>query len=222
MTRLRSIAGQRETLPATEASLARLSAFVAERMGLNFPRERWKDLARGLRGAAREFGYEDEDLCAQWVVSSALSKAEMEILASYLTVGETYFFRAKAGLDTLTERILPGLVVDDRRRERHLKVWSAGCATGEEAYSIAMQLSVAMRRDDGWKASIFATDLNTRFLDKARKGIYGEWSFRDTPSWIKGRCFRSIGKDKFEILPHIKRMVDFEYLNLAEDVYRHC
>src|SRR5579872_4645399 len=88
---------------------ARMSELVAERLGLHFPAERWADLERGLVGAAAEFEFRDLRSCVDWLLSAALSKSEVEILASHLTVGETYFFREKKAFDALAEHVLPAL-----------------------------------------------------------------------------------------------------------------
>src|SRR5664280_3101917 len=89
----------------SEAQWSQLSAFIAERMGLHFPRERWDDLQRGLAGAAQEFGFEDAAACVGWLLSAPPTKAQLQVLASYLTIGETYFFRDKQTLEALAENI---------------------------------------------------------------------------------------------------------------------
>ncbi len=220
MKRCQTIETQQDTQRrVTEASLAELSAFVAQRMGLRFPRDRWDGLERGLRSAAREFGFEDIESCAQWVISSPLSKRCTEILASHLTIGETYFFRDQNGLDTLEQHILPDLLWPRHGRNNRMKIWSAGCCTGEEPYSIAILLDRVVPNSTGWNIDIVATDINTRFLIKASRGTYTEWSFRQTPRWVRDTYFRKTGNGMFEILPRVNKMVDFKYLNLAEDVY---
>ena len=70
-----------------------------------------------------------------------------------------------------------------------------------------------------WQITILATDINPHFLRKASAGVYGEWSFRDTPAWIRDRYFKRTSAGRFEILPQVRRMVTFAYLNLAEDAY---
>ena len=219
MTRWQEAERQQDTRLVTETVLAELSAFVAKRMGLRFPRERWGDLERGLRSAAREFGAEDPEACAQWLVSSPPNRRQVEILASHLTVGETYLFRDKPGLDAFEHRILPQLIRSRRRSGRHLKIWSAGCATGEEPYSLAILLSATIPDLSEWKIDIVGTDINARFLDKASKGEYGQWSFRRAPGWVRDRYFTTNGNGKSQIIPRIKEMVKFQYLNLAEDAY---
>ena len=155
-----------------------------------------------------------------WLLSSEPpTRNQIEILASYLTIGETYFFREKQTFEILEERILGDLIKTRRQNERRLRIWSAGCCTGEEPYSIAILLSKMLPDLKDWNISILATDINPRFLHKASEGVYSKWSFRDCPQGVKERYFRKVKEDHFEILPHIKKMVAFSYLNLVEDSY---
>lgn len=203
----------------SETLLSPLSDFVAARMGLHFPKERWHDLTRGIHSAAQEFDFKDAESCAHWLLSSPLTKGQIETLALHLTIGETYFFREEKALEAITGRILPDLIRSRRDSEQHLRIWSAGCSTGEEAYSIAILLDKLFAHVKSWQLTILATDINPRALQKASAGVYGEWSFRGTPAWVKENYFERKKGDRYEILPRIKRMVKFSYLNLAEDAY---
>jgi len=197
----------------------RLSEMIAERMGLHFPPERWGDLERGLVGAAKEFGLADVAACVDWLLSAALTKAQLEVLASHLTVGETYFFREKKTFDALAESILPELIRARRASERRLRIWSAACCTGEEPYSLAILLAQVIPDLADWNVTILATDINDRFLKKAAAGVYGEWSFRESPAWFKERYFQRTADGRYSILPEIKKRVTFAHLNLAGDVF---
>ncbi len=166
-----------------------LSRFIAHTFGLHFPPERWRDLARAIHGAASEFGYEDEDAFIQWLLSAVLSKEEIATLACHLTVGETYFFREKKTFEILENHVLPPLIEQGRRRGKRLRIWSAGCSSGEEPYSIAVLLSKMLPDAADWQITILATDINGQALKRGGKGIYGKWSFRGTPSWVKERYF---------------------------------
>jgi len=203
----------------SSSSLAQFSEFVADQMGFYFPRERWLDLERGMRSISRAFEFDDMESCVQWLVSSPVTQSRIEILASHLTVGETYFFRERPSFDLLEARVLPELIDRRRNTERRLRVWSAGCCTGEEAYSIAILLKRMLPDLEDWQITVLATDINPQFLKKAEDGIYGEWSFRGVPAEIKEKYFEKRHNGRFEILPEIKRMVTFSYVNLMEDTY---
>jgi chemotaxis protein methyltransferase CheR len=207
----------RATLPGS--LLSSLSAILDARMGLHFPQERWRDLERGVASAAREFGFGDAETCIRSLVSGPLTRSQIEILAGHLTVGETYFFRETRSCEILEQCVLPDLIRARRGAQRRLRVWSAGCCTGEEPYSIAMLLDRLIPDIEEWNITILATDINPGFLRKAAEGVYGEWSFRGTPDWLRERYFRKRKGGRFEIEPRMRKRVTFSYLNLAEDAY---
>jgi len=200
--------------------LAQVSELVSALMGLHFPEGRYRDLERGIESASIDFGFDNNiDEFIKWLTSSALTKSHIETLASHLTVGETFFFREKRSFEVLEREVLPGLIQSKHGGEKRLRIWSAGCSTGEEPYSIAILLNRMIADLKDWNITILATDINARVLKKAAEGVYTEWSFRDTPQWIKEGYFRKTKEGVYEILPNIRKMVIFEYLNLAEDVY---
>ena len=196
--------------------LLQLREFIAAQMGLYFPEEKQQELERGIRSLAREMQFQDAESCIQWVLSTPLSQKQVETLAAHLTVGETYFFRENKVFEFLQQRLLPELVASRRKSERRLRLWSAGCCTGEEPYSLAILLQEVIPDWRQWNLTILATDINRQFLQKAAQGIYGNWSFRHFPEWIKEKYFIPKENNRFEILPSVKQMVSFSYLNLAE------
>ena len=202
-----------------EALLAQAGEFISGCMGLYFPKARRKDLERGLRSVTPEFGFEDPEACIRWLISSTLSKSQVEVLAGHLTVGETYFFRDKRTFAFLEEKGLPELIELRRTTGKYLRIWSAGCCTGEEPYSLAILLHKILGDAKDWNITILATDINPVFLKKASAGIYGKWSFRDTPEWVRERYFTKTDKNQFELLPKIRKRVSFAYHNLAENAY---
>jgi chemotaxis protein methyltransferase CheR len=198
--------------------LSQVGASVERQMGAYFPEERLNDLERNIRRAAKEFGHQDMQQFMEWLLSASLSRERIEVLARYFTVGETYFFRDKGIFEALEQEVLPRLILSRKDRERRLRIWSAGCSTGEEAYSIAILLDRLVPDLSKWGVTILATDINAACLETARRGIYHDWSFRNTPQWVKDGYFEQKGKN-FEVLPRIKKMVTFSYHNLFDDPY---
>ena len=140
-------------------------------------------------------------------------------MACYLTIGETYFLREIRCYEILEHQIIPEIINKRQGGEQRLRIWSAGCATGEEPYSIAILLHRMRDILRDWDVSILATDINPHSLSKARAGVYSNWSFRTSPPWFKQNFFRQAGDNQYELLPHIKEMVKFSSINLVEDCY---
>ncbi|RUL78914.1 CheR family methyltransferase [Dyella choica] len=207
------------TLP--RHTLSQLSDMLAARMGLNFPAERRGDLERGIAAAASTFGMPNAESCANWLLSTPPTRGQIETLASHLTVGETYFFRDECCFKALELNIFPELIHARMKHERRLRIWSAGCCTGEEPYSIAMLLDRLIPDAHAWNVAILATDINPSFLRKASAGVYAQWSFRSTSAMAKSmtRYFRRAAESRYEVKPHIRKYVSFSYLNLADDIY---
>jgi chemotaxis protein methyltransferase CheR len=206
-----------DSLPIAE--MPRLSDFIAEAIGQDFPPSRWNDLQRGLAATSKELGFATPAECARRFLAGPIAKGQIEILANHLTVGETYFMRESKSFELLTEKIIPAIRRRRHSGDRRLRIWSAACCTGEEAYSIAIILHKAIPDIQDWNITLLATDINSRFLCKAAAGVYGQWSFRQVPTGFRERFFRPAGEEHWEVLPQIKRMVRFAPLNLVEDVY---
>lgn len=136
------------------------------------------------------------------------------------TVGETYFFRNQAQFDALRSHILPDLIEERRRSgNKHLRLWSAGSATGEEPYSLAMLLRELLPDIETWNITLLATDINENYLEYARKGIYGARSFRsETPDRLKRQWFTP-EQDRYRLMSIVRNMVVFGLLNLVSDEY---
>jgi chemotaxis protein methyltransferase CheR len=137
-----------------------------------------------------------------------------------VTIGETYFFSNSPQLEALRMEVFPALI-NERRKAGilQLRIWSAGCATGEEPYSIAIMLRELLPDIEAWNISLLATDINVNFLQEARAGLYRNKSFRnETPEVVRERWFIS-GENDFQIKPIIQKMVSFRHLNLITDDY---
>lgn len=202
-----------------EPLLSQVEAFVVERMGLSFSGERRRNLMRGIASAAEELDFTDSAGFAHWLLAHPDKRAPVEILARHLTVGETYFFREQRVFEVLAEEILPELIHLRRNSTKEIKTWSAGCCTGEEAYSLAILFHKMIPDLGNWRIFILASDINAHFLQRAQEGLYTEWSFRSAPDWIKERFFTQTPARKYAIHPEIKRMVHFARLNLATDPF---
>jgi len=201
-----------------DALLSQVSAQIATQVGLHFPPERFSDLQRGLANAAAELGFDNLPACLRGLAAAPFARTQIQILASHLTVGETYFFRDRAIFEALETTVLPRLR-EKRRGERRLRIWSAACCSGEEAYSLAIAVQRTIPDLSGWHVRILGTDINRHFLRKAEEAVYGEWSFRETLPAERERYFTAGGDGRWTVRPAVREMVQFSYLNLAEGPY---
>lgn len=198
--------------------LAKISSLIAKLTGLYFPEDRFPDLERSLKDIAHDLDFNDVESLAGWMLSSQIKLHEFDIIIRRLTIGETYFFRDKHIFDSLEYHVLPELIRHKRETQQTIRVWSAGCATGEEAYSIAILLDRLIHDLKNWNLTIIGTDINREAIKKANLGIFRNWSFRAAPPWLEDNYF--IKEDShFKIRPRIKKMVNFSYLNLTDNIY---
>ena len=151
------------------------------------------------------------------LLESGNSMAEREIreLAAKLTPGETHFFRDRGQFELLERVILPALI-QEKSATKQLRIWSAGCATGEEVYSIAMVLDSLLPDPKDWKIAIRGTDINPDALEKARAGVYTDWSFRVMSCAKKTAYFRQT-QSGWRLKDDIRRAVQFDVLDLIHD-----
>jgi chemotaxis protein methyltransferase CheR len=200
-----------KTAVLDESDLAELRDRIRRRAGLIFPESRMPDLEAGIRRAMTSTGTGDIRAFAQRLETEA---AVFDTLIANLTVGETYFFREPAQFEVLRRRVLPDLrrgLADGAK----LRIWSAGCASGEEPYSLAILLEEQGLAE---QATVLGTDVSRPALQRAREASYGIWSLRGSPGATASPNFERRG-DHFVVDPRLRRRVEFRYLNLAESTY---
>ncbi|MBI2179060.1 MAG: tetratricopeptide repeat protein [Candidatus Tectomicrobia bacterium] len=204
---------------ASEAG-ARARALAASRLGLDFQERRQADLERGLLRAWRASPLPTPEAYLAWLEALPDENPEWGRLAGWLTVGETYFFRDRACVEALEREVLPSLIAA-RRAEGipRLRLWSAGCSTGEEPCTLAILLDRLLPDRAAWSITVLATDINLEALESARRGLYREWALRETPAWTREKYFRRRDAQTFELDPGVRRMAAFAPLNLAADIY---
>ncbi|MDA1231556.1 MAG: hypothetical protein O2856_12340 [Planctomycetota bacterium] len=152
----------------------------------------------------------------------------LEHVCAELTIGESFFLRNDHHFQALREHVLPG-IFKQNAASKEIRIWSAGCATGEEPYSLAILLDQMLQSEapqianhksqiGNWTVHILATDLNPEFLEQAREATYSQWSFRGTDINHDRDYFIPEGK-KYRLHPRLRGTVRFNYLNLVKDVY---
>lgn len=200
--------------PLTDELYQRFRDLLNARSGLYYPDSKRGDLTYGLNVVLRASGLGS---LAELERAVQTPGPVWELLLTHLTIGETYFFRNAPQIQALRQHILPELI-SRRGPMRSLRFWSAGCASGEEPYSLAMLLDELLSDQSAWHITILATDINPQALTRAREGLYGEWSFRETSEAQRARFFQPEG-NRWRIAPQIRRAVQFSSLNLVEPTY---
>jgi chemotaxis protein methyltransferase CheR len=159
----------------------------------------------------------EEDYYRLLAGATAAGRLEWEQLVPLLTIGESYFFRIRGQFELLRNHILPELI-ERRRAQRRLRIWSAGCSSGEEPYSIAMLLSELLPDAERWDLLILGTDLNGEALEKAGTGVFSRWSFRMVDPALQERYFAPT-KESWTLAEKIRAMVSFRRHNLVGEPF---
>jgi chemotaxis protein methyltransferase CheR len=209
----------------------RFRDLILSHSGLYFPEKKRRDLEIGLLKALQDVPLSNSGIDAYYHYLSESgspdARVEMERLINLLTVGETHFFRNSAQFDALATHVLPDLITHKRREAKavgvnstatpQLRLWSAGCATGEEAYSLAILLHELIPDIKHWNILVLATDINRNSLARAREAVYSDWSFREErASRARALYFKGDGK-RYQLIDDIRSMVTFARHNLIED-----
>ena len=146
-------------------------------------------------------------------------EAELRLLLNEITIGETYMFRSPPQLEALSKVILPQIVqAKSAMGFKRLHLWSAGCSTGEEPYTLAMfLLEESEKQLQGWTFDILATDLNDNSLAAAKAGVYGEYALRSTTELLRKKYFRPFDEKRLQATDQLKALIRFDRVNLNDD-----
>jgi chemotaxis protein methyltransferase CheR len=191
-----------------DEAVGRLATLVEQRLGLGASLELREALATHLEGLAPRRHWETY---LQRLESALPGDAELRALADRITVGETYFFRHQVQLEALVERVLPQV----QQGGRAARVLSAGCSTGEEAYSLAI-LGRESPRVDAGRLFIVGVDLSPRAIDRARRAHYAPWALRATPDFLLERWFDAQPDHGATLRAEVRDAVLFEERNLLD------
>lgn len=197
--------------------IVRLSEWIRSRTGLYFPGDRFGDLKRNISVIAKTFGFDTPLSCLKWLLSTQPQKEHLDTVIRCLTTGETYFYRTPQLFEIIENVIIKDLL--DTRSKKIIKCLSAGCCSGEEAYSLAICIDRMTPKYHDWQVTVTGVDINGDYLEKAERGIYSKWSFRNTPVSIVETYFLPIDEKRFRIIDSIRAMTRFIQLNLIENTY---
>jgi chemotaxis protein methyltransferase CheR len=197
-----------------DPAFAQLKGRLIARTGHHYYQDKDSLLWDRVLRRMREAGVRDVAGYAALLDDSWSGEAEWAALEAEVTIGETYFFRYAEQFTALARTILPE-IVRRNRDSRRIRIWSAGCATGAEPYSIAILLARLLGAEvDDWRIGIIGTDINEKFLATARSGIFGRWALRAVDDREREELFVAEGRDRWRLVGRYRRMVRFERHNL--------
>jgi chemotaxis protein methyltransferase CheR len=171
-------------------------------------------LQKRLSPRARELNFESFQKYFYFLQYDPRAEAEFDQIYDLVTTNETYFFREPAQLAAFADEIVPEIL--ERKTVKKIRIWSAGCSSGEEPYSIAMLLSEAGYYERA-AFEIFASDINQQVLAKARRGHYRESAFRATDGPLRDKYFTRNEDGSWHIHDDIRNRVSFGRLNLYDE-----
>jgi chemotaxis protein methyltransferase CheR len=207
----------------TDSDFRRLSGFIEGELGIRMPATKRVMLESRLQKRLRRFGFSSYKDYVDFVFSDEGRESELINMIDAVTTNKTDFFREAEHFDFLVGKIIPSAEARDGAGiARPLSVWSAGCSTGEEPYTIAMVLEERRAADPRFSYRIFASDLSTQVLDKAQEAVYEESKAEIVPlSFKKKYMLRSKAKDQglVRIKPELRSKVRFARINFMDDRY---
>lgn len=202
--------GLAHALTISDQEFALFQRLIYQLAGISLADSKKVLLVGRLQRRLREYGLNDFASYYRLLVGGA-HPSELQTMVDLLTTNETYFFREAGHFDFLRE-----VVLATRRSTSPFRIWSAASSTGEEAYSMAMVLAEALVNSP-WE--VFASDISTRVLDKARSGLYADARTDGIPRALRGKyCLPTDDQRSFRIAPQIRQRVRFQQVNLTRPI----
>lgn len=209
----------------------KLRAYITGRSGLYFKDYDLKELEKAATKRMLTLGINSPISYYELITKSTEREAEFRELLNLLTINHTYFFRNEPQFAAFKEKVLPEIIqerlaaaVSQGQGEKpSIRIWSAGCSTGEEPYTIAIILKELIPDIKEWDIEILATDVSGNVLEGAKAGIYGKNSVKPVPKQYLDKYFSEISaggrETKYRLIEGIREMVRFEYHNMIEDPF---
>jgi chemotaxis protein methyltransferase CheR len=205
------------TIRVSQEEFIQLRDFIYEKCGIHIAENRKYLIENRLSNRIKELNLKTFGEYYYFLRFDAGKQAELIKLFEVITTNETSFYRNPPQLQIFQDAVLKAELDKLRKAgSRKLRIWSAGCSTGEEPYTLAIILSEVLGMEiASWDIKISANDLSEAVLTAARKGVYGEYALRTTPAAIIARYFSKEGPD-YRIDPKLKRLISFGHINLSD------
>ena len=209
--------GAATPLPPTDSEIEEFSDFFSEKCGLHFDRRNRKTLERGIQRRMRVVAAPSVAAYLACLQNFPEKRQEFKKLVALLTIGETSFFRFEPHFAALIAQVIPELIKRNQT-SRRLRIWSAGCSTGEEAYSLAITLLQHFPQLADWDITILGTDISHQSLAAARQGNFQERTLRNVPPGLLTEWFHKDTKG-WTVADRLRLLTRFAFLNLKSETY---
>lgn len=207
----------------SERDHKRVANFIKRTAGIQLPANKRYLIEGRLRKRQRLLGYSELKAYLNFVFESDEGQGERINLIDAMTTNKTDFFREPEHFNYIQQQIMPELAAQRKTGwAKPLRIWSAGCSSGEEPYTLAMVLSEARRRHPGFRFEITATDISPSVLEKARRAIYEHERIEPVPVGLRRRYLLKSAKKANNLVrmaPEIRQQIKFSEFNLLQDKF---
>jgi len=199
----------------TEREFIKFSSYVKENFGINLSEKKISLITNRLESLFASNNFKSFSEYYDHVISDKTGRAVNELL-NRITTNHTFFYREQKHYDFMRDQILP-YIHETEKFTKDIRIWSAGCSSGEEPYALAMLMKEFFKANHGrWNTQLLATDISIEVLEKAQVGIYPVASAENVPPDWKMKYFKQLDQETIKVAPEIKREVLFKKLNLME------
>lgn len=210
---------QKNQITLNDKAFENWRKYIYDLCGIYFQDNKKYLLESRLQKRINFLGLDSFDAYLDYIKYHPSRSNELRYLYEAITINETFFFRNQPQLDALVSSVIPDILNSSNKLNRNkIRIWSAASSSGEEAYSIAMTLMDLVKpKYPQIEFEIVGTDINLAMIETARRGIYREYSIRNTPPYYLKKYFKISG-NTYEVDQNIRNMVTFKTLNLYDDI----
>lgn len=195
-----------------------LRNFIYESTGIFFEEKKIYFIKKRVEKRLLDLNLETASTYLRFLKTSKESSKELQILINLLTTNETYFFREYDQLAVFGEHCLMEIIEEKNKKlVKSLNIWCAGCSTGEEAYTLSIIVQEMLGNLSYWSINIYATDIDTEVLQKAKEGTYSDRSVKDVPQEYLEKYFKLEGEE-WKVSDKVRKYVKFLNINLVDDL----
>lgn len=205
-------------MPITDAEFERVIALVYDRFGIRLSDQKRSLVVGRLQKLVKNRGYSSFSEYMDYVVADTSTNATADLI-NRISTNHTYFFREKEHFDYFTAVALPEVIKRLRsQNKRNLRIWCAGCSSGEEAYTLMMLIMEYLGSEYPlWNAGLLATDISEQVLTTARAGMYCTDRMAQVPGALKLRYFTKTGQGSWTLSERVKKEITFRRFNLINE-----